>query len=49
MVNVIKLSDARKKRKKEQQTKLFQDAHERIYGRSLNANEETDFARLSED
>ena len=49
MVNVVKLSDARKKREKEERTKSFQDSLERIYGRPLSANEETNFAKLSED
>jgi len=49
-VKLIKLSDVRKKRKreeKEQHTKMYQDYLERIYGHTLSAVEETDFRRLS--
>ncbi len=49
-MKLIKLSDVRKKRKreeKEQQTKMYHDYLDRIYGHTLSAVEETDFRRLS--
>ena len=49
MMNVVKLSDARKWPKKERQTTKYQDALERIYGRPMRVKEETAFARLLED
>ena len=49
MVNVVKLSDARKKREKEEFTKRDYLTLEWLYQRKLTANEKTIFEGLSKD